>query len=76
MNPIEKPLDKNEKELLKQTSKDVDNKKITPAERKIENKKKNFYHKIKKKNLHINNHRDFEISHEKLTKRLSLNLKF
>ena len=34
MNPIQKQLDKNEKELPKQTSKNVDNKKIPQTERK------------------------------------------
>ena len=34
MNPIQEPLDKNERELPKQTSKSVDNKKITQKERK------------------------------------------
>ena len=32
MNPIQKPLDKSEKELPKQTSKNVDNKKINQTE--------------------------------------------
>ena len=34
MKPIQKPLDKNEKELPEETSKNVDNKKITQTERK------------------------------------------
>ena len=37
INSIQKPLDKNEKELPKQTSKNVDNEKITQTETKIEN---------------------------------------
>ena len=69
MNSIQKQLDKNEKELHKQTSKNLDNKKITQT-KKIENKKKNFYHKIRKKNLNIDNHRDFKISHENIIKKI------
>ena len=34
MNPIQKPLDNNKRELPKQTSKNLDNKKITQTERK------------------------------------------
>ena len=37
INSIQKPLDQNEKELPKQTSKNVDNEKITQTETKIEN---------------------------------------
>ena len=72
MNPIQKPLDKSEKELPKQTSKNVDNKKINQTE----GKNQKFYHKIKKKNPHIDNLREFAISHEKITKHSSHNLKY
>ena len=74
MQIIQKQLDKKEKELPKQISKNVDNKKISQTERKnLKLEKK--YHKIKKKNPHIGNHRDFKISHENITKHSSHNLK-
>ena len=37
MNPTRKPLNKNEKEPLKQTSKNVNNKKLSQTNRKKEN---------------------------------------
>ena len=76
MYPIQKQLDKKDKELPKQISKNLDNKKITQTERKNRKLEEKLYHKIKKKNLHIDNHRDFVISHEKITKHSSSNLKY
>ena len=75
MNSIQKSLVKNEKELPKQISKNLNNKKITQTERKNQKLEEKFYHKIKKKNLHIDNNRNFEISHEKITKHSFHNLK-
>ena len=61
MYPIQKQLDKKSKELPKQMSKNVSNKKtkryLTQKE-KIKNYNKKLYHKIKKKNLHIDNYCD------------------
>ena len=76
MNSIQKPLEKNKKELKKQISKNLDNKKITQTERKKRKLEKIFFYKIKKKNLHIDNHRDFEISHAKIIKYSFHNLKY
>ena len=48
LNSAQKPLERKEKELNKQTSKNLDNKMITQTERKVKNWKKKSYHKIKK----------------------------
>ena len=42
MNSIQKPLDKNEKELPKQTSKKVENKKIPQTEKKSKIRRKSY----------------------------------
>ena len=77
MHPIQKQLDRKDGELPKQISKILDNKKIPQTERKKSKiRRRKLYHKIKKKNLHIDNHRDFKNSHEKITKLSSRNLKF
>ena len=73
---IQKQLDKKEKEISKQISEIVDNKKKPEIERKNQKLEEKIYHKIKKKNLHIENHHDFEISHEKIMKHSSHNLKY
>ena len=75
MQIIQKQLHKKEQELPKQISKNVDDKKFLKQKEKIENKK-NYTTRPKRKNHHINNHRDFEISHEKITKHSSHNLKY
>ena len=50
MNSIQKPLEKNEKELKKQISKNLDNKKITQTERKKQKiRRKNFITRSKRK---------------------------
>ena len=72
MQVIRKQLNKKEKELLKLISKNEDNQKIPQTERKIESLKKKLYHKFKK----IDTHRDFVVSHEKITKLSSHNLKY
>ena len=77
MCPIQKQLDKKDKELLKQVSQNLDNKKITQTERKNQKlEEKIIPQEIKKKNLHIENHRDLKTSHEKVTKHSSRNLKY
>ena len=52
MKPIQNPLDKNEKELPKQTQKNLDNKKIPKTEKKIDNYKQNSTTRSKKKSPH------------------------
>ena len=52
MHPIQKQLDKKDKELPKQMSKNVDNKKIPQSERKSRKLKEKLYHTIKKKSPH------------------------
>ena len=49
MNFIQKPLEKNEKELPKQTSKKVENKKIPQTEKKSKIRKQNYTTQTKRK---------------------------
>ena len=77
MQPIQKQLDKKDKELPKQMSENVNNKKIPHAESKKNQKLEvKIISQDQKKNLHIDNHLDSEISHEKITKHSSHNLKY
>ena len=65
MNSIQKPLEqKNWNELNKQTSQNLDKKKINQTDSKNRKSEEKVCHKIKKKSLHIDNYCDFAISHE------------
>ena len=76
MNPIQKPLDKIEREFTRQTSKKLDNQKITQTERKNQKLEEKTLPQDQKKNIHIDNHCDVKISHAKITKHSFHNLKY
>ena len=76
MQPIQKQLDKKDKHIHKQMSKNVNNKKIPHIERKNRKLEEKIIPQHQKESLHIDNHRDSVISHEKITKHSSHNLKY
>ena len=77
MQIIQKQLDKKRKRTCQIKIKNLDTKNKPETERKKSKiRRKQLYHKIKIKNLYIDKHRDFEISHEKITKHSCHNLKY
>ena len=54
-----------QKELVHQTSPKLETK-TSQKEEKIGKWKKKFYHRMKKRNLNIQNHHELEVSHKKI----------
>ena len=76
MNSVQKTLERDNKELNKQTSKNLDIERITQTDRKNWKLEEKIYHKLEKKNLPKDSHRNFEISHEKIIKHSFHNPKY
>ena len=64
-----------QKELVHHTSPKLETK-TSQKEEKIEKWKKKIYHRIKKSNLNIENHRELEVSHKKIIKHSFHDLEF